>query len=201
MKVAVAIPTYNKKDNISAIIREIFRLDIEGLGIVVVDDNSPDGTGDIVKNIAQADSRVHLMSRERKLGLGTAYVAGFRQALELGAEYIFEIDADFSHDPCMIPEFLAGLQKNDLVIGSRYLDGISIANWPLHRLALSYFSNHYARMVTGMKTKDLTSGFKGYRRAVLEAIDFERVKSNGYSFQIEMKYRAEKKDFHSSKFR
>jgi dolichol-phosphate mannosyltransferase len=195
MKTAVVVPTFNEAENIGKLLTEIFDLDIDGLEVIVVDDNSPDGTGKAVKNMMKNDQRIHLIERPEKMGLGTAYVAGFKYALSYGAEHIFEIDADFSHDPKMIPVFLKNTEKNDLVIGSRYLNGISIINWPLRRLTLSLLANKYARLVTGMKLTDATSGFKCYRRKVLEAIDLEKVRSNGYSFQIEMKFKTHRKNF------
>jgi len=195
MKIAVIIPTYNEIKNITKLIPKIFSLDIDGIHIVVVDDNSPDGTGKAVEEIKKNYKCLHAIHRSKKSGLGTAYVTGFRYALEKGAEYIFEMDADFSHDPEMLPVFLRELEKFDLVVGSRYKGGIRIINWPLRRLMLSIIANKYIRIVTGMKLTDATSGFKGYRRGVLEAIDLGRVRSNGYSFQIEMKYRAHKKKF------
>jgi len=195
MKTAVVIPTFNEAENIGKLLTEIFDLGLEGLEVIVVDDNSPDGTGKIVKGLMKTDGRVHLIERPKKMGLGSAYVAGFQRALSRGAEHIFEMDADFSHDPKMIPIFLKNIEENDLVIGSRYLNGISIVNWPLRRLALSLLANKYVRIVTGMRLTDATSGFKCYHRKVLEAINLEKVRSNGYSFQIEMKYKAHKKNF------
>lgn len=195
MKIAVVIPTYNEKENTEKLIPKIFSLGIKELEIVVVDDNSPDGTGKAVRDLMKTDKRIHLIERPKKMGLGTAYIAGFKHALSRGAEYIFEMDADFSHDPEMIPVFLKHAEKNDLVIGSRYLNGISIVNWPLRRLALSLVANKYVKLATGMKLTDATSGYKCYRKKVLEAIDLEKIKSNGYSFQIEMKFKAHKKNF------
>ena len=195
MKIAVIIPTYNEKGNIGRLIPKIFSLRVEGLEIIVVDDNSPDGTGKTVEELRRGDNRVHLLSRPKKMGLGTAYLAGFRYALGKGAEYIFEMDADFSHDFRMIPKFLEEAGNHDFVIGSRYKNGVSITNWPLGRLAISLLANKYAAFVTGVKLTDMTSGFKCYRRKVLETIELDRVRSNGYSFQIEMKYRAHKKNF------
>ncbi len=197
MKTAIIIPTFNEKDNIQPLIEAIFKQNIAGLEIIIVDDNSPDGTGEIVAQISLCDKRIHLIRRPAKMGLGTAYLAGFRYALQKGAEFIFEMDADFSHDPKILPQFLAALEKYDLVIGSRYLTGITIINWPLHRLLLSYFANRYARLVTGLQLKDLTSGYKGYRRKVIEQIISDHISSAGYSFQIEMKYRAKKAGFSS----
>jgi dolichol-phosphate mannosyltransferase len=195
MNIAVIIPTYNEKNNIEKLASRIFGLGISDLGIVVVDDNSPDGTGEILREMKKSHQNLDVIHRDKKRGLGTAYIEGFNRALEGGAEYIFEMDADFSHDPEMLPVFLKELDKFDLVVGSRYKGGIRIINWPLRRLMLSILANKYTRLVTGMKLTDATSGFKGYRRRVLEAIDLGRVRSNGYSFQIEMKYRAHKKNF------
>lgn len=195
MKIAIIIPTYNEKENIEKLIPKIFSLGVEGLEIIVVDDNSPDGTGKAVEELKRGDNRVHLLSRQKKMGLGTAYLAGFRYALGKGAEFIFEMDADFSHDFKMIPKFLEAAENHDFVIGSRYKNGVSITNWPLGRLAMSLLANKYAAFVTGVRLTDMTSGFKCYRRKVLETIELDRVRSNGYSFQIEMKYRAHKKNF------
>jgi len=195
MKTAVILPTYNEKENIGKLIPVIFSLDIEGLEIIVVDDNSPDGTGQIVSEMKQANERIHLISRPKKMGLGTAYITAFHYALDHGAEFVFSMDADFSHDPKMIPIFLKAIESSDLIVGSRYLKGVSIVNWPLHRLILSVFGNKYARFVTGLKITDATGGFNCFRRNVLEAIDLANVRSNGYSFLIEMKYRAHKKNF------
>jgi len=195
MKIAIVIPTYNEKGNISSLMEKVLKQRIDGLEIIVVDDNSPDGTGNIVREISEAESRVHLLSRPRKMGLGTAYVSGFQYALRAGAEYIFEMDADFSHNPDMIPVFLEKLENSDVVIGSRYLGGIRILNWPLRRLILSYLANWYARLVTGLRLSDITSGFKAYRKEVLEKVNLSEVKSEGYAFQIEMKYRAKRAGF------
>jgi len=195
MKIAVAIPTFNEKDNIARLIKEILDLKIDQLEIIVIDDNSPDKTGDIVFEIAQNDSKIHLIRRPRKLGLGTAYIQAFKYALENGIEIIFEMDADFSHDPKDIPFFLEKIKKYDLVIGSRYLKGINIVNWPLHRLLLSMFANKYVKFITEMKLTDSTSGFKCFRRKVIESFNLDSIKSNGYSFQIEMNYKAYKKGF------
>ncbi|OGI27038.1 MAG: dolichyl-phosphate beta-D-mannosyltransferase [Candidatus Moranbacteria bacterium RIFOXYB1_FULL_43_19] len=195
MKIAVIIPTYNEKENIKRLIPRIFSLGIEELEIVVVDDNSPDGTGKIVETLKRTDNRVHLLSRPRKMGLGTAYLAGFRYSLDRGAEYIFEMDADFSHDFRAIPKFLEAAGGHDLIVGSRYKNGISITNWPIGRLTMSLLANRYAALVTGVALTDMTSGFKCYRRKVLEGLDLNKIRSNGYSFQIEMKYRAHKKNF------
>jgi dolichol-phosphate mannosyltransferase len=162
---------------------------------LIVDDNSPDGTGRIADEMAKKDGRFFVIHREKKSGLGTAYIAGFKFALEKGYDLIFEMDCDFSHDPKYVPHFLKAIQEADLVLGSRYIDGVNVINWPMSRLLLSYYANVYSRLVTGLPVKDATSGFKCFRREVLEAIDLDRVKSNGYSFQIEMSFRAWKKGF------
>jgi dolichol-phosphate mannosyltransferase len=191
----VIVPTYNERDNIARISERILEQD-PSLEILVVDDASPDGTGDIVEGIAAANPRIHLMRRSAKLGLGTAYLAGFRWALERDYALVFEMDADFSHDPNHLPEFLSAAENADLVLGSRYRDGkVTIVNWPIRRLMLSYGANMYARAVTGVPLWDATGGFKCFRREVLETIDLEAVRSNGYAFQIEMNFRVWKKGF------
>ena len=164
--------------------------------MLVVDDASPDGTGEVVSAIAAKNPRVHLMGRPGKLGLGTAYVDGFRWALGRGYAYMFEMDADFSHDPKHLPQFLEAIKDADLVIGSRYRKGrVTVVNWPMARLFLSYAANLYARAITGLHVDDATGGFKCFRRKVLESIDLSSVKSNGYAFQIEMTFRAWKRGF------
>jgi len=165
------------------------------LDVLVVDDGSPDGTADLVRSIMAADPRVHLIVRTSKQGLGTAYVAGFKYAIEQGYDYIFEMDADFSHDPNELPNFLGRIQEADLVVGSRYTNGVRVLNWPINRLLLSYFANVYTRFLTRLPLHDATGGFKCYRRAVLEAIDLDKIRSNGYAFQIEMSYKAWRKGF------
>jgi dolichol-phosphate mannosyltransferase len=191
----VVIPTYNERENIARIIDNVLARDVR-LDILVVDDGSPDGTGDIVEEVSRGTSRVALLRRARKMGLGTAYVAGFRWALARGYGYVFEMDADFSHDPAHLNQFLVAVEGADLVLGSRYLEGrVSVVNWPISRLLLSYFANVYARVVTGLPVWDATGGFKCFRRKVLEAIDLDAVRSNGYAFQIEMSFRAWKKGF------
>jgi dolichol-phosphate mannosyltransferase len=190
----VVVPTYNERDNIERLVADILAQD-EGIGVLVVDDDSPDGTGEIVDRMAAGNPRLHALHRPGKLGLGSAYCDGFRLALDKGAEYIFEMDADFSHDPAMLPVFFEKMKDFDLVIGSRYLNGVSVVNWPLRRLMLSYFANVYTRFITGMKISDCTGGFKCFRRAVLESIDLSRIKSDGYSFQIEMNYRCVENGF------
>jgi dolichol-phosphate mannosyltransferase len=191
----VIVPTYNERDNIARLIAAVLEKDPR-LEVLVVDDGSPDGTGDIVETMATRDTRIHLLRRPRKMGLGTAYIAGFKWSLEKNYDYTFEMDADFSHDPAHLPEFLRAIETADLVIGSRYRGGkVTVVNWPMSRLLLSYFANVYARIVTGLYIWDLTAGFKCYRRAVLQAIDLDDVRSNGYAFQIEMHYRTWKKKF------
>jgi dolichol-phosphate mannosyltransferase len=191
----VIVPTYNERENISRLIVAVLGQDPR-LEMLIVDDGSPDGTGSIVESIAAGEPRVHLLRRAKKLGLGTAYIAGFKWALEQRYDYILEMDADFSHDPAHLPEFLRGIQTADLVLGSRYREGkVTIVNWPIQRLLLSYFANVYARVVTGLALWDSTGGFKCYRRSVLEAIDLNDVRSNGYAFQIEMSFRAWRKNF------
>jgi len=191
----VIIPTYNERENISRLIVTVLEQD-DRLEILVVDDGSPDGTGAIVEALAANDKRVHILHRPRKMGLGTAYLAGFKWSLERDYDYTFEMDADFSHDPAHLPQFLRAIESADLVLGSRYRDGkVTVVNWPIGRLLLSYYANIYARWVTGMQLFDSTGGFKCYRKSVLKAIDLDDVKSNGYAFQIEMSFRAWKRNF------
>ncbi len=191
----VIIPTYNERENLPNIVPAVLEQDPR-LEVLVVDDGSPDGTGELADGLASADPRVHALHRPGKLGLGTAYVAGFRWAIANGFDYVFEMDADFSHDPRHLPTFLREIADADLVIGSRYLNRrVTVINWPMSRLMLSYFANVYARWVTGLRLWDSTGGYKCYRRAVLEAVDLDRVRSNGYSFQIEMSFRAWRKGF------
>ena len=191
----VIVPTYNERFNIARLIPAILAQD-PSLEVLVVDDGSPDGTGAIVDGIAANNARVHVIHRAGKLGLGTAYIAGFRWALERKYDLVFEMDADFSHNPERLPEFLAAIKESDVVLGSRYQDGhVNVVNWPMSRLFLSYGANIYARAVTGLPIFDTTGGFKCFRRNVLESIDLNSVKSNGYAFQIEMSYRAWKRGF------
>jgi dolichol-phosphate mannosyltransferase len=191
----VIVPTYNERENIARLIEAVLSQDPR-LEVLVVDDGSPDGTGAIVRAIIARNPRVHMLERGKKLGLGTAYLAGFRWALSNKYDYVFEMDADFSHDPSHLPQFLASIADADLVLGSRYRNGkVTVVNWPINRLILSYFANVYARSVTGLPVWDGTGGFKCFRRKVLEAIDLDAVKSNGYAFQIEMSYRAWKHGF------
>jgi len=191
----VVIPTYNERDNIERLIRAVLSLPID-LRVLVVDDNSPDGTGRIVDEIAAREPRARVIHREGKLGLGTAYIAGFKWALaNTDASYVFEMDADFSHDPNAIPRFLERIRDADLVIGSRYVEGVTVVNWPLSRLILSISANIYTRVATGMPLHDATGGFKCFRREVLAALPLDQIKSDGYSFQIEMNFHAWKRGF------
>ena len=191
----VVIPTYNEAANLTNLVPQVLGQDPR-LDILIVDDNSPDGTGQLAEALRQKEPRLSVIHREGKLGLGTAYIAGFRWALERDYAFVFEMDADFSHDPAHLKEFLKAIQDADLVLGSRYLAGrVTVVNWPMGRLLLSYFANVYARWVTGLKIWDLTGGFKCYRRRVLEGVDLTQVRSNGYAFQIEMSVRAWRKGF------
>ncbi len=192
----VVIPTFNEKENIEAIISEVIRLDPQ-FNVLIVDDNSPDGTADIVKNIiSENPDRVFLIEREGKLGLGTAYITGFKWALENGYDYICEMDADFSHNPEDLVRLLEKCQDgNDVAIGSRYIQGVNVVNWPMGRVLMSYFASIYVRLVTGMPYKDSTAGFKCYSRKVLETINPDRINFIGYAFQIEMKFNAWKHGF------
>lgn len=190
----IIIPTYNEADNVSKIIPEILAQD-EGFNVLIVDDNSPDGTAKLVKEMQKTNSRIHILERPNKLGLGTAYVAGFRYALTHEFDLIFEMDADFSHDPKSLVKLSEKAEEYDLVIGSRYISGVNVVNWPLRRLFLSYSANFYTRIITGLPVKDATAGFKCYRRAVLESFNLDSIKSNGYSFQIETNYLAWKHGF------
>jgi dolichol-phosphate mannosyltransferase len=194
MKCLIIIPTYNERTNIEPLIKRILEIR-EDIDILVIDDNSPDGTGKIVEEISKSNSRVKLFERECKRGLGSAYLMGFKYALQSNYDAVFEMDADFSHDPAMIPVFIDKMNKADLVIGSRYLKGISVVNWPLRRLALSLFANFYIRLILNLPIKDCTSGFKCFRKEVLKSINLDKIKSDGYSFQIEMNYYAFKKGF------
>jgi dolichol-phosphate mannosyltransferase len=188
MKILIIIPTYNESDNIRAIAGEIFDVH-EALDILVVDDNSPDGTGGIVRDMQLEDSRVHLLPRSGKLGLGTAYCAGFLWAMERGYDVVFEMDADFSHDPKEIPNFLRAIESADVVIGSRYSTGVNVVNWPMQRLLLSWCANLYTRWITRMPIYDATGGFKCFRTESLRGIDLSKIRSNGYAFQIEMNFK------------
>ena len=191
----VIVPTYNERENLVRLVQSVLAQDPR-IDILVVDDGSPDGTGEIADELAEREPRLHVLHRAKKLGLGTAYLAGFRWALERSYGVIFEMDADFSHDPGHLPQFLAAIESADVVLGSRYRNGkVTVVNWPIGRLILSYAANVYARAVTGLPLFDATGGFKCFRRAVLEAIDLNDVRSNGYAFQIEMSFRAWRRGF------
>jgi len=185
----VIIPTYNEAENIERVIHGVFDQALP-VDILVVDDGSPDGTASLVNAMMAEENRLHLLERTGKMGLGSAYLAGMTWALERNYAYIFEMDADLSHDPHHLSDLYWALREHCVVLGSRYVKGVNVINWPMSRLLLSWFANLYARIVTGLPVHDATSGFKGFRREALEAIDFERVRSDGYSFQIEMVFRA-----------
>ena len=191
----VVMPTYNETENISRIIPEVLKQSPQ-IDILVVDDNSPDGTAQQVEELQKKNgNRIFLIKRPEKMGLGTAYVAGFKFALEKDYDFVFEMDADLSHDPNVLPRFIEAVQDADLVLGSRYVTGVNVINWPLRRLLLSYGASFYTRLITGMPVKDPTGGFKCFRRSILETIDLDKIHSNGYSFQIEMSFRAWRKGF------
>ena len=196
-KKVVIIPTYNEKENIEAILRKVFSLEGD-YHVLVIDDSSPDGTAAIVKDLQTAfPERLHMIERAGKLGLGTAYLTGFKWALANGYDYVFEMDADFSHDPDDLPRLYKACAEEgaDLAIGSRYCNGVSVVNWPIGRIVMSYYASVYVRMVLGMKVYDTTAGFKCYSRKVLETIDLDNVQMKGYGFQVEMKYTAYKLGF------
>ena len=193
----VIIPTYNEKENIEKIIRKVFSLEGD-FHILIIDDGSPDGTADIVRRLQQEfPEALHMIERKGKLGLGTAYICGFKWALEHRYDYVFEMDADFSHNPDDLPRLYNACKNEggDIAIGSRYCNGISVVNWPIGRVIMSYYASAYVRTVLGMKVYDTTAGFKCYTRKVLETIDFDRIKMKGYGFQIEMKYNVYKLGF------
>jgi dolichol-phosphate mannosyltransferase len=194
LKILIIIPTFNESENIGKLLPEVLDKD-ERVDILIVDDNSPDGTADIVKSMIQSEPRIHIIEREGKLGLGTAYVAGFKYALENDYDAVMEMDADFSHDPKEIPNFIRQMDKYDFIQGSRYIQGVNVINWPMHRLLLSYFANYYIRIITGMPVRDGTGGYRLIKREVLESIDLSKIKSNGYSFQVELIFKAYKKKF------
>jgi dolichol-phosphate mannosyltransferase len=193
-KTVVVIPTYNERQNIDAVLERVLGAGA-GIEVVVVDDNSPDGTAGIVKRAMETNPRLHLIEREGKQGLGTAYIRGFKYALATDAELIMQMDADLSHDPRYIPDMLAAVEDCDVVIGSRYIKGVNVVNWPMERLMLSYMASVYTRVITGLPVHDATAGYKCFRRSVLEAIDLDDVISDGYCFQIEMNFRAWRKGF------
>ena len=196
-KKIVIIPTYNEKENIAKITRAVFSLEGD-YHILVIDDGSPDGTGAIVKDLQKEfPERLFLIERSGKLGLGTAYITGFHWSLDQGYDFVFEMDADFAHNPADLPRLLEACTKGgaDLAIGSRYCNGVSVVNWPIGRIVMSYYASVYTRTMLGMKVYDTTAGFKCYRRKVLERIDLDDVRMKGYGFQIEMKYTAYKLGF------
>jgi dolichol-phosphate mannosyltransferase len=192
--ILIIIPTYDEKENIGLLLPAIYAV-VPGAHILVVDDSSPDGTSAFVKNMAGSRNDLFVLDRAKKEGLGKAYVAGFNWALSHGYEYIFEMDADFSHDPKYLPDFLKEIENNDLVIGSRYVCGVNVVNWPMSRLLLSYFASVITRILLNMPIKDCTAGFKCFRRKVLETIDLKHIGSSGYSFQVEMNYHTWKNKF------
>ncbi len=187
-KSVIIIPTYNEKENIEKMVTALLGK-YEGLSLLIIEDGSPDGTSDIVKKLQRVYPNLHMIERGGKLGLGTAYITGFKWALNNGFEYIFEMDCDFSHSPEDIPRLLEAAQSSDLVIGSRYIEGISIVNWPMKRLLLSYCASIYTRFLTGIPIKDTTGGFKCFRRTALLTLNLDKIVSNGYSFQLEINYK------------
>lgn len=193
-KALIIIPTFNELENLPKLLPVIL-LNDENIDVLIVDDNSPDGTADWVKYEAEKNPKIKLITREKKMGLGTAYITGFKYALKNNYDFIFEMDADFSHNPTMIPKFLKEMKNFDLVLGSRYKDGVNVVNWPMRRLMLSLFANIYTRLITGLPVHDATGGFKCFKKEVLQSINLDQVKSNGYAFQIEMTFKAWKKGF------
>ncbi len=187
-RVIVVVPTYNEAENLPLLIPQILGRDAR-LEVLVVDDSSPDGTGEIADESAAQDGRVHVLHRNAKGGLGAAYRAGLRHALDLGADFVIQMDADFSHPPDALNTLLAEIEDHDVVLGSRYLKGITVVNWPIERILVSYFGNWYARRVTGLPISDTTGGFRCIRAQLLQRIGFERIRSTGYAFQIELNYR------------
>lgn len=187
----VVLPTYDEAENLPLIVPKILE-QTPTIEVLVVDDDSPDGTGRLADELAARSPRVHVLHRKHKEGLGAAYRAGLARALELGADLVIQMDADFSHPPDQIPRLLAEIESADVVLGSRYLDGITVVNWPIERILLSWFGNLYARKATGLALSDMTGGFRCLRRAMLEKIGFERIKADGYAFQIELNYRCVK---------
>jgi dolichol-phosphate mannosyltransferase len=194
MKILIIIPTYNELENLPTLLPEVLSKN-NGINVLIVDDNSPDGTAAFIENEMKNNNRIHLIKRPSKLGLGTAYIAGFKFALRNGYDFIFEMDADFSHNPKEIPKFLDEIKNSDVVLGSRYINGVNVINWPMRRLLLSSFANFYTRFITGMPVHDATGGYKCFRKEVLQAINLDKVTSNGYAFQIEMTFKAWKKGF------
>ena len=193
-KSLIIIPTFNELENVKKLIPDILNR-YDNVDILIVDDNSPDGTADFVMEFGKTNESVKILKRQKKMGLGTAYVTGFKYALQHNYDFIFQMDADYSHDPKEIQNFLRMIESYDLVLGSRYLTGVNVVNWPMRRLLLSYFANLYTQIITGLPVKDTTGGYKCFRREVLEKINFDKIKSNGYAFQIEMTFKAWKKGF------
>jgi dolichol-phosphate mannosyltransferase len=187
-RVVVVVPTYNEVENLGLLVPQLLEQDPR-IEILVVDDSSPDGTGKLADELAAASPRVHVLHRDEKQGLGPAYRAGIRRALEIGADFVVQMDADFSHPPETLPLMLREIEHCDVVMGSRYIHGITVVNWPIERILISYFGNAYVRRVTGLEITDTTGGFRCMRRSALERIGFERIRANGYSFQIELNYR------------
>ncbi|MBC8214054.1 MAG: polyprenol monophosphomannose synthase [Candidatus Marinimicrobia bacterium] len=194
MKSIIISPTYNERKNIDELLRQIYASNPD-IHILFVDDNSPDGTGEYIRELTEKDDKIHLIQRSGKLGLGTAYCKGFQWALDNGYDKMIQMDADLSHNPADVPILIKTSMENDLVIGSRYISGINVVNWPMRRLILSYLANMYARFIIGLPIKDGTGGFKCFNRSVLENIDLTKIKSEGYSFQIEMNFLAWMKKF------
>ncbi|MFW5960187.1 MAG: polyprenol monophosphomannose synthase [Chitinivibrionales bacterium] len=190
----IIVPTYNESENIVRLVESVYGV-MPGVNLLVVDDSSPDGTADKVRRIMEENPKVNLLVREGKDGLGKAYIRGFRWGLEKGYRYLMEMDADFSHDPGYLPDFGEAAEAADLVIGSRYISGVNVVNWPMNRLLISYCGNIAARIIAGVPVKDCTAGFKMFKREVLESIDLNRIDSSGYSFQVEMNYHVYKKGF------
>jgi len=194
MRALVILPTYNEIENLPRIVPQILEVDPD-LEVLVVDDDSPDGTGKEADRMAEVNPRLSVIHRASKMGLGSAYITGFKYGIEKGFDYLFEMDADFSHDAKYLKDFLREIKEADLVVGSRYLQGVNVVNWPMSRLLLSYFANVYTRIITGLPLRDATGGFKCYRREALEAIELDLVRSDGYSFQIEMSFKLWRKGF------
>jgi dolichol-phosphate mannosyltransferase len=190
----VVIPTYNEKSNLQGIVQEVLEVN-KIIDVLIVDDNSPDNTGRLADEMTEDNYRIKVIHRKTKQGLGSAYIEGFQFALKEGYDYVFEMDADFSHNPAYIKDFLEAINENHLVIGSRYITGVNVVNWPMLRLIISYCAGIYTRMITGLPIRDPTSGFKCFKREVLESIDLDRIYSDGYSFQIEMNYWCWRKGF------
>jgi len=194
MRVMVVVPTYNERKNLEELAPKVLSM-LPDTELLVVDDGSPDGTGQYADALARHDPRIHVLHRPSKMGLGSAYVRGFKYALDAAAELIIQMDADFSHDPKEIPHLVAAAGSYDVVLGSRYITGANVVNWPLSRLFLSYFANVYTHIVTGLPLRDSTGGFKCFRRKVIETIDLDSIRSDGYSFQIEVNFRCWRKEF------